>query len=128
MLWASTQLTLSQSVNPGLMKTELQQNSPPPQRAIMVCYTIIATENFTNHCNLQKILFKGPHYGAYSELYAGLSPDIKFKEQGGFIIPWGRPGQLPEDIAAGLKAEGQGGSGAAEKFWRWCEAQTQSYK
>ncbi|KAL8722883.1 MAG: hypothetical protein Q9225_000716 [Loekoesia sp. 1 TL-2023] len=100
---------LSVAVNPGLMKTELQRHSPKMQGIIM------------------GLLFKGPVYGAYSELFAALSPEITSKRNGAFIIPWGRFGDVPAHIEKGLEPESKGGNGAAERFASWCEKETKLY-
>ena len=47
------------SLNPGLMKTELQRNGPAPMRVLMGA------------------VFKGPKYGALTELYAGLASGVQ---------------------------------------------------
>ncbi|TAQ85872.1 hypothetical protein B7494_g5827 [Chlorociboria aeruginascens] len=100
---------LSLSVNPGLMKTELQRNGPAAMRIIM------------------KALFKGPQYGAYSELYAGFSPDIKSEDSGKLIVPWGRIGTIPEHITKALKPTSQGGTGGAQKFWECGGSETLNF-
>lgn len=81
----------------------------------------------TNSSLLQGILFKPPLFGAYSELFAALSPKITAKHNGGFVIPWGRFGDIPDHIEKGLKPRVEGGSGAADKFWNWCERETGPY-
>jgi hypothetical protein len=40
---------------------------------------------------------------------------------GGFVIPWGRWGELPEDIRKSIDA------GQAKKFERWCEEEVGRY-
>lgn len=80
-----------------------------------------------NSSSLQGILFKPPLFGAYSELFAALSPKITAKHNGGFIIPWGRFGDIPDHIEKGLRPRAEGGSGKADKFWSWCERETESY-
>lgn len=77
---------------------------------------------------LQGILFKGARYGAYSELFAALSPRVTAKNDGAFIVPWGRFGPVPGHIEKGLSPSSSGGTGAAEKFWAWCEKETAAYQ
>ncbi|KAI1103708.1 NAD(P)-binding protein [Jackrogersella minutella] len=101
---------ISNSLHPGMLKTELQRHMSAPMRA------------FTG------TIFKGPIYGAYTELFAGFSPEVTSKENGRYIIPWGRLGSVPEHMAGGMKSKEQGGTGSSEKFWNWCEAVTQSYQ
>lgn len=68
-----------------------------------------------------------PKFGAYTELYAGWSPDITLKTNGSYIVPWGRIGRLRGDIELALKSNEEGGSGQAEEFWRWCERETSDF-
>jgi len=70
------------------------------------------------------VVCKPAKYGAYSELYAGFSPDVQFKHNGGFIIPWGRHGKLPDHISIGFKAKEEGGTGLSKQFWEWCVKET----
>lgn len=72
--------------------------------------------------NLQRALFKGPQYGAYSELFAAFSPKVKVKNGSQFVIPWGQIGTLPDHIVKVM--EPKSGSSAAQKFWDWCEKET----
>ena len=60
--------------------------------------------------------------GAHTCLWAGLDPGIKIADGGRYAMPWGRwhPGQRP-DIVNGLISKDDGGSGAAETFYEWCE-------
>lgn len=73
-------------------------------------------------------MFKGPEYGAYSELFALLSPEVTLEQNGAFIIPWGRFGRLPEDIKAAMKSEDDGGTGISCKFISWCERETRPFR
>lgn len=74
----------------------------------------------------QGVVFKGPKYGAYSELFGLLSPEVTAETNGAFIVPWGRFGTLPEEIEVGCKSEGGGGGGTglAGRFVEWCERET----
>ncbi|EXF82371.1 hypothetical protein CFIO01_01831 [Colletotrichum fioriniae PJ7] len=66
-------------------------------------------------------------FGAYTELYAGLSPDISFDNNGAYVIPWGRiriDDDIPrKDIVKALKPVAEEGLGYTTKFWDWCEEQ-----
>ena len=66
--------------------------------------------------------------GAYTELYAGLSQEITAKENGAYIIPWGRLQKSTprKDIIAAVEGKGAEPS-VAEKFWNWCEERTDQY-
>ncbi|KAL3260167.1 NAD(P)-binding protein [Aspergillus welwitschiae] len=100
---------LSLSVHPGLMKTELQRHSSAIQATVMGW------------------IFKGPRYGAYSELFAALSPEVTQEKNGAYIIPWGRFGPIPCHLQKGLVSKRDGGAGTAERFWSWCEKETAPY-
>lgn len=93
------------ALNPGLMKTELQRHAPPPMRGIMGA------------------VFKGPKYGAYTELYAGLAPDVK---DGDFVIPWGRKGCVPDHIRGSTGAKA-GEKSVSARFYEWCQEQAKPF-
>ncbi|KAE8444138.1 hypothetical protein EG329_000826 [Mollisiaceae sp. DMI_Dod_QoI] len=97
---------LSTSVHPGLMRTELQRNMAVSARVGM------------------KLLFKGPVYGAYSELFAAFSPELKAENNGGYVMAWGRIAELPRNITHGLRSKAEGGSGEAKMFVDYCERET----
>ena len=67
--------------------------------------------------------------GAYTELFAGLSPKLKLEDGGKYIIPWGRvhPNPYPQFLTA-MKAETEGGTGIAEKFVTYCDKETASFR
>lgn len=90
------------------------------------------------------LLLRPPIYGAYTELFAGLSPEITLQKTGAWstfhfqvvlliltwcisVIPWGRIGTLSKDINASGKSKSEGGNGRAGEFWEWSEKQVQSY-
>ena len=63
-------------------------------------------------------------FGAYTELYAGLSKDLSIeKDQGGYVVPWGRSWGVRKDI----KAETVGEKGKAAMLYEWCEETTKKY-
>ncbi|KAH8591002.1 hypothetical protein B0O99DRAFT_520362 [Bisporella sp. PMI_857] len=95
---------LSVTVHPGFMKTELQRNWPKPVQFMMPAI-----------------------YGAFSELYAGFSPDLKAEHNGGFVTAWGRIAEMHKDIAAGLKSEAEGGSGKARRFLEFADKEISGY-
>lgn len=53
----------------------------------------------------------GGIYGAYSELYSVLSPDLTLKDEGAYIIPFGEVGEPRADIKVGLT------NGSDLKLW-----------
>lgn len=69
--------------------------------------------------------------GGYTELYAGLSPDLMLETNGAYIIPWGRvrlDKDCPrKDIVKALTPEEDGGLGYSSKFWDWCEQQWKQF-
>lgn len=93
------------------MKTQLQRHMPGPASFLM------------------GVVFKPPRFGAYSELFGLLSPDVAADKNGAFVIPWGRFGCLPDDVKVCLRGEGEeeGGTGVAGRFARWCERETGRY-
>lgn len=70
----------------------------------------------------QGLMFKEPKYGAYTELFASLSPEITSKRDGAFIIPWGRFGHIPDHIQQSID------KGNAASFYKWCDQETKAYQ
>lgn len=70
-----------------------------------------------------------PKYGAYTELWAGLSEDVTTQDGGKYAVPWGgRWHPSPrKDIVESLKSKAEGGTGGAAEFWDWCEKQTRPF-
>jgi retinol dehydrogenase-12 len=56
--------------------------------------------------------------GAYTEFFAGLSPEVPKMEKGSWVVPFGRIMPLRKDYADG---------GNAEEFWKWSEKQVERY-
>ncbi|KAH9206735.1 short-chain dehydrogenase [Leptodontidium sp. 2 PMI_412] len=100
---------ISVSLNPGNLRTELQRNVPGLMRKIFY---------FVSHTAI---------HGAYTELFAGLSPDVTPDKNGAWIVPWGRYMPLRKDLEAARKTETEGGTGVAAKFWDWSEEQVKAY-
>ncbi|EGU78895.1 hypothetical protein FOXB_10587 [Fusarium oxysporum f. sp. conglutinans Fo5176] len=72
-----------------------------------------------------KVFLHPPKRGAYSELWAGVSTEIKLEDGGRYGIPWGRWHPSPrKDLVQSLKTKEDGGSGIAADFWDWCDQQT----
>jgi len=73
---------------------------------------------------VKHVLFD-PVFGAYTQLYAGLSRDITAERNGAYVIPWGRirgDEACPrKDILNAMLPEEEGGLGYGEKLWEWCE-------
>ncbi|KAH8596813.1 hypothetical protein B0O99DRAFT_509324 [Bisporella sp. PMI_857] len=69
-----------------------------------------------------------PIMGAYTELWCGLSEDVRLEDGGKYAIPWGRWHPSPrKDILESLKSRDEGGTGLAAEFYDWCEQQTKQY-
>lgn len=98
------------AADPGNLETNLYQNMPKWQLFLV-----------------KRFALKPPIFGAYTELFAGLSKDITMTENGAWIIPWGKVSTPREDIAQSCRPVAQGGSGVLTKFWDWCEHEVASY-
>lgn len=61
-------------------------------------------------------------HGAYSELYAALSPDLKRDHQGSYVVPFGEIQQPREDLQAAMK------NGTDLKFWNLVDEMLSDYK
>ncbi|KAI9889962.1 MAG: hypothetical protein M1814_004580 [Vezdaea aestivalis] len=96
---------LSLSVHPGFMKTKLQRSSPIALRAIL------------------KAFFKSARFGAYTEMFAAFSPEIKVVHNGGYITPWGRLGEIPERTVQHMSLSADS---LSERFFNWCEEETKA--
>jgi NAD(P)-dependent dehydrogenase (short-subunit alcohol dehydrogenase family) len=69
-----------------------------------------------------------PIMGAYTELWAGLSPDVKCEDGGKCALPWGRWHTDPrKDILQSMNSKEEGGTGLSAEFWDWCEQQTEAF-
>jgi NAD(P)-dependent dehydrogenase (short-subunit alcohol dehydrogenase family) len=91
--------------NPGNLQTHIYDTQP---RLMMF---------FVN------MILYPPKHGAYTELFAGLSPEITEKHQGAYIIPWGRiqPRNPREDIYEAIE------SGKGKELWDWCDEQIKAH-
>lgn len=65
--------------------------------------------------------------GAYTELWAGLSPEVTVDKAGGYVAPFGRFLRVRRDLEAATKSEAEGGNGTFERFWDWSEEQVGKY-
>ncbi|KAF4973340.1 hypothetical protein FSARC_318 [Fusarium sarcochroum] len=101
---------ISVALNPGNLKTDLQRHNSAMARRI------------------KGTLSHSPIYGAYTELFAGLSPDVTMEKTGGWIVPWGRFGVPREDLERGARPTSEGGTGMAQKWTAWLEEQVKPYR
>lgn len=68
-------------------------------------------------------------FGAYTNLWSGLSPGLQIEDGGRFILPWGRfhPNPRP-DLLENLKSKEQGGTGTAADFVEYCDKIIADYR
>ncbi|KAF2726467.1 short-chain dehydrogenase [Polyplosphaeria fusca] len=76
---------------------------------------------------LLKFMLYPPIYGAYTQLFAGVSKAVTMEKTGSWIVPWGRFTSIRSDLANACKDEKEGGTGKARQFWEWNEEQVKSY-
>ncbi|KAI9733058.1 MAG: hypothetical protein M1834_003603 [Cirrosporium novae-zelandiae] len=96
---------VSVSLNPGHLRTNLDRGGSWLQKKIvdlLFNYDVV--------------------YGAYTELYAGLSEDISQENNGAYLIPWGRVGAARPDIMEGFEKRGTG-----KRLWEYCEKEVQHF-
>ncbi|KAL8714009.1 MAG: hypothetical protein Q9220_002155 [cf. Caloplaca sp. 1 TL-2023] len=95
---------LSVTQNPGNLQTALLRHMP------WILGYVIAP------------LLYQPRMGAYTELWAGLSNDLKMEDAGKYILPWGRlhPAPRPELLAA-MKTKAEDGTGNSKEFMEYCD-------
>ncbi|TVY91721.1 putative oxidoreductase [Lachnellula willkommii] len=100
---------ISVALNPGNLKSELARHTSSFIQFILnlITYTAI--------------------HGAYTELFAGLSPEVTPARNGAWIQPWGRFAELRQDVVDSIKSEAEGGTGVAARFWEWNEEQVKAY-
>ena len=100
---------VSVALNPGNLDSELWRT----QGSLMAWF-------------LRNFILHHPVNGAYTELFAGLSPEAG--RNGDWIVPFGR--RMPitrDDLVAATKTREDGGSGVGEAFWEWTEEQVKPY-
>ncbi|PNP46859.1 hypothetical protein TGAMA5MH_01811 [Trichoderma gamsii] len=97
------------TVNPGNLKTPLQRDV-----SALEYYSMLPT-------------LHDPIYGAYSELFAGLSPDVKPEHSGQYVMPWGRFGPTRPDVDKSLSPQNGEELSKAGQFFEYCEEQTKSF-
>jgi retinol dehydrogenase 12 len=67
-----------------------------------------------------------PIYGAYTQLWAGLSTTVQLKDSGRYVLPWGRFGEHPKNMTDYLRSRESGSSKAAQ-FYQYCDTETKAY-
>ena len=102
---------LSVTQNPGNLKTNLLRPAP----------TLLVISSYP-------LLYKAK-MGAYTELWAGLSPELKMEHAGQYVIPWGRIHPSPrKDLLEALKSKDDGGTGRVAEYRAWCEESIAGYE
>ena len=94
---SSSHKVVSVALDPGNLSTNLYTNMPKWQLFLAKSFAL-----------------KPAIYGAYTELYAGLSPEVT---SGGWVVPWGKISTLRKDIEEACKP-----GGVSTQFWEWSEA------
>jgi retinol dehydrogenase-12 len=94
---------ISTSLNPGNLRTELVRDRTWIEKVVAGWLNYPAK------------------MGAWTELYAGWSPDITPQMNGCYIIPWGRVGRYNEGLEKAVE-EGKGG-----QLWSVCESIVREY-
>jgi NAD(P)-dependent dehydrogenase (short-subunit alcohol dehydrogenase family) len=101
---------LSVVVNPGNLKTNLTRHLPS-----WVPFLVAP-------------LLYPPVMGAYSELWAGFSPELTLKDGGKYVLPWGRVHPRPRgDLVRAMRGREEGGTGDAGVFLRYCYDQIEEF-
>ncbi|TAQ84494.1 hypothetical protein B7494_g7187 [Chlorociboria aeruginascens] len=101
---------ISNALNPGNLRSELMRNSGGLVK-------MLAWHVLQHPCI----------FGAYTELFAGLSPTVTIEKSGDWIVPWGRFMAIRPDLVAATKTEAENGTGVGLKFWEWTEEQIKPY-
>ena len=101
---------VSVTLNPGNLNTNITAGIPKLVRILV------------------RPLLYPPRMGAYTNIWAGLSPEVTVEDGGRYAIPWGRWHGCPrKDIVDGFRSNEEGGTGTAEDFWTWCEERTKDF-
>jgi hypothetical protein len=90
----------SVALDPGVAMTGLQRTMPWWVQIIV------------------RLIAQNPEIGAYTQLYAGLQPDLDVHKPGSWVIP---PGKLVSGRADLFDRE------LSERFWEWTEEQVKAY-
>ncbi|KAH8821782.1 hypothetical protein F5884DRAFT_102404 [Xylogone sp. PMI_703] len=101
---------ISTAVNPGNLQSDLARHQGFLARLIL--------KWFINYPAIN---------GAYTELFAGLSPNVTIEKSGAWIIPFGRFQPIRQDLVESTKTKEEGGTGVGFEFWEWCEEQIRPY-
>ncbi|RPA84007.1 NAD(P)-binding protein [Ascobolus immersus RN42] len=107
---AANENIVSITVNPGNLKSEIWRNYPT-----------------LNYYAISWML-KPSIWGAYTDLWAGLSEEVTVEDGGRYVLPWGKWHPCPrEDILEGMKTVEEGGTGVMKEFGEWCDEFTREF-
>ncbi|KAI1388439.1 NAD(P)-binding protein [Hypoxylon trugodes] len=101
---------LSVSLNPGNLDSDLWRYQRPFVRWF-----------------LRKTVLFPVIYGAYTCIFAGFSSQVTLEKTGQHIAPWGKFWNMSKGFVAATKTKSEGGTGAAQEFWKWSNAQVAKY-
>ncbi|OTA88095.1 hypothetical protein M434DRAFT_15149 [Hypoxylon sp. CO27-5] len=109
---------VSVSLNPGNLDSDLWRDQGP----FLIWF-------------LRKTVLSPPVYGAYTCLFAGVSPQVTLEKSGShrckltlnLVAPWGRLWDVSKAMVAASKAKSEGGTGIAREFWDWTDVQVNKY-
>lgn len=104
--------------NPGNLSTELQRHVKS-NRVMTLAVNAVG-----------KLILYPAKYGAYTELYCGLSDQLTTADNGSFIAPWGRKSSVRADILAqmhGVQGQTDGKVSVAKSFSEYCNSATREY-
>ncbi|KFA56098.1 hypothetical protein S40293_00107, partial [Stachybotrys chartarum IBT 40293] len=76
---------------------------------------------------LNTFVLHEPKYGAYTELFAGISDEVTLEKTGSWVVPWGRFESIRPDLQDAAKTKEEGGTGNAQAFWEWSEEQVKPF-
>jgi retinol dehydrogenase-12 len=66
---------------------------------------------------------KEDEYATCTLLYAGLAPEVR---SGDWVVPWGRKGDVPENVRDGTTAP-EGDESVSTRIFGWYEAEVEQY-
>ncbi|KAH7017570.1 short-chain dehydrogenase [Ilyonectria destructans] len=107
---------LSVYLDPGNIKTDLQR-------------TFSTEVSWIGSFILNMFLHRAIQ-GAYTELFAGLSPDLNLetlKDMDTWVIPFGRLGKVRADLVSACRTGVDEQSGNVVEFFAWCDEQLKGY-
>ncbi|KAK8008415.1 oxidoreductase [Apiospora marii] len=91
----------------------------------------LRTELFARQSFLLRLQVALMHYpavkGAYTELFAGFSPEVTPETASGYVFPFGRLCSICEELRRAAKPEDEGGADLTRRFWEWSEKEVEPF-